>query len=286
MENRAMQPEDPVFWVRNMTQQYGCECRECLELTTLHLETNMCPQCGGVVACRDVSFELFPGEILGVVGESGSGKSTLLRCLNLDETPSRGEAYHVEVDGGGCNLFGLSSQRRRWIQAHLLGIVYQAPHLGLNLEFSAGANVAERLLIQTERPIFRSIREQSLSLLGKVSMPVQRIDEITKGFSGGMQQRVQIAKALATRPTLVLLDEPTSGLDVSVQASVLDLIGSLQRETGVSMLVVSHDLGVIRLLTHRTMVMKMGHVVEEGLTDQVLEDPQHPYTQQLVASVL
>jgi putative phosphonate transport system ATP-binding protein len=281
-----MQAEKPVFWVRNVTQQYGCECRECLELTKHHLETNICPQCRGVVACRDVTFELYPGEILGVVGESGSGKSTLLRCLNLDEVPSQGETYHIEVDGGGCNLFGLSTQRQRWIQAHLLGIVYQSPHLGLNLEFSAGANVAERLLIQTENPIFRSIREQSLSLLAKVSMPVQRIDEVTKGFSGGMQQRVQIAKALATHPTLVLLDEPTSGLDVSVQASVLDLVASLQRETGVSMLVVSHDLGVIRLLTHRTMVMKMGHVVEKGLTDQVLEDPQHPYTQQLVASVL
>jgi len=101
-----------------------------------------------------------------------------------------------------------------------------------------------------------------------------------------MQQRVQIAKALAPSPKLLLLDEPTSGLDVSVQASVLDLIASLQRETGTSMLVVSHDLGIIRLLTHRTMVMKMGRVVEQGITDQILEDPLHPYTQQLVASAL
>ena len=281
-----MKSQVPFFRVRNLTKQFGVGCPECLELTKPHLETNICSKCATVVGCQNVSFELFSGEVLGIVGESGSGKSTLLRCLNLDEQPNHGDAHHSEVDGGKSNLFTLSTQRQRWVQAHLLGIVYQSPHLGLNLEFSAGANVAERLLVQTEKPIFHSIREHSLSLLSQVNMPVQRIDEVIKGFSGGMQQRVQIAKALAPRPTLVFLDELTSGLDVSVQASVLDMIASLQRETRVAMLVVSHDLGVIRLLTHRTLVMKMGHVVERGLTDQVLEDPQHPYTQQLVASVL
>jgi putative phosphonate transport system ATP-binding protein len=123
-------------------------------------------------------------------------------------------------------------------------------------------------------------------LFEQVHMPVRRMDEIARFFSGGMQQRVQLAKALAPAPRLLLLDEPTSGLDVSVQASVLDLIATLQRQTGVSMLIVSHDLGVIRLLTHRTLVMKFGRLVEQGLTDQILEDPQHPYTQQLVASTL
>ena len=281
-----MHEQMPLYRARNITKQYRSSCPECFEATSAERETNICPACGGVVGCRDVSFDLYPGEVFGVVGESGSGKSTLLRCLNLDEAPSFGESFHRDVDDGQSDLFGLSAQRQRWIQAHLLGVVYQSPHLGLNLDFSAGANVAERLLVQDRTPNFSFIRNRSISLLEQVRMPIERIDEITGGFSGGMQQRVQIAKALAPSPTLLFLDEPTSGLDVSVQAKVLDLIASLQRDTGVAMLVVSHDLGVIRLLTHRTMVMKMGQVVETGLTDQVLEDPQHPYTQQLVASVL
>jgi putative phosphonate transport system ATP-binding protein len=239
-----------------------------------------------VIACSGVDFELFPGEVLGFVGESGSGKSTLLRCLNFEDIPDDGQMLHRDIEGGGVNLFSLSAQRKRWVQAHFMGLVHQSPHLGLNLALSAGANVAERLLVLNGTPTFRTIRERALSLLDRVQMPVQRIDEVARAFSGGMQQRVQIAKALAPHPGLLLLDEPTSGLDVSVQASVLDLIASLQRETGVSILIVSHDLGVIRLLTHRTIVMRMGQIVEHGLSDQVLEDPQHPYTQQLVTSTL
>jgi putative phosphonate transport system ATP-binding protein len=112
------------------------------------------------------------------------------------------------------------------------------------------------------------------------------MDDLPKHFSGGMQQRVQIAKALANNPPILLLDEVTTGLDVSVQARVLDLIKYIQRELGISMLVISHDIGVIRLLTSRTAVIKNGRIVEMGLTDQILEDPQHPYTQLLVNSVL
>jgi len=276
----------PLLRVRNLCKQYGPSCSACARLTGPEQGSNICPECGSVVACFGVSFELLPGEVLGIVGESGSGKSTIIRCLNLDESPTAGEAFLSEVEGGKVNLFALSSQRKRLIQSSLLGVVYQSPHLGLNLNFSAGANVAERLLIQNNTPEYRPIRKRTSLLLNKVQVPVKRMDEPIKIFSGGMQQRIQLAKALAPRPTLLLLDEPTSGLDVSVQARVLDLIASLQRETGVSMLVVSHDLGVIRLLTHRTLVMKMGRVVEQGLTDQILEDPQHPYTQELVASVL
>jgi putative phosphonate transport system ATP-binding protein len=131
-----------------------------------------------------------------------------------------------------------------------------------------------------------SIRERAADLLQKVEIPLSRMDEPPKNFSGGMQQRVQISKALANNPPLLLLDEVTTGLDLSVQAKVLDLIRNIQRELQVAMIVVSHDLGVIRMLADRTMVLRQGLIVEHGLTDQILEDPQHPYTQLLVHSLL
>lgn len=130
------------------------------------------------------------------------------------------------------------------------------------------------------------MRDRAAWLLDKTEIPLERMDELPRNFSGGMQQRVQIAKALSNSPVVLLLDEVTTGLDLSVQARVLDVIRSLQREFRLALIVVSHDLGVIRLLTSRTMVMKHGRVIETGLTDQILEDPQHPYTQLLVSSQL
>ena len=163
-------------------------------------------------------------------------------------------------------------------------MVYQHAWEGLNLRISAGGNVAERLLAAEWRRIGQ-IRERAAGLLGRMEVPVARMDDFPADFSGGMQQRVQIAKALANGPAVVLLDEMTSGLDVSVQAGVLDLVQEIQRDEGVAMVVVSHDLGVVRLLCERTLVMKNGRVVEAGLTDQILEDPHHPYTQLLVSSI-
>ncbi len=130
------------------------------------------------------------------------------------------------------------------------------------------------------------IRDRAKFLLEKTEIPLQRMDDKPKYFSGGMQQRVQIAKALANDPPLLLLDEVTTGLDVSVQAQILDLIRQIQRELGITMIVVSHDFSVIRMLTDRTIVMKNGRIVEQGLTDQVMEDPQHPYSQLLINSMI
>jgi putative phosphonate transport system ATP-binding protein len=186
---------------------------------------------------------------------------------------------------GRKNLFGLSSYQKRRIRNFFMGIVYQDPRLGLRLEISSGGNIAERLLMADWRNIAR-MRERAAELLEKTEVPSGRMDEPPRNFSGGMQQRVQIAKALSNNPLLLFLDEVTTGLDVSVQARVLDLIRNLQRELNLSIIVVSHDLGVIRLLTKRTIVMKQGRIVETGLTDQILEDPQHPYTQILVSSQL
>lgn len=164
-------------------------------------------------------------------------------------------------------------------------MVYQNPHSGLNFQVSAGGNIAERLLM-SEILNYGVIRDRARTLLGRTEVLPERMDELPSNFSGGMQQRVQIARALATDPPLLFLDEVTTGLDLSIQAKILDLILEIQQQLRVAMIVVTHDLGVIRLLTSRTLVMKYGQVVETGLTDQVLEDPQHAYTQQLVSSAL
>jgi len=264
---------------------YGPGCPSCYALTGPAFESNMCPRCGSIVACRGVGFELAAGEILGVVGESGSGKSTLVRCLHFDEEATDGEVFLAAYGEGRTNLFAETSQKKRYVRNHLMGMVYQNPLLGIKPHFTAGGNVAEKLLT-ADMFNYGDIRARAAALLTRTEIPHDRMDDFPAYFSGGMQQRVQIAKALANNPPLLFLDEITTGLDLSVQAKVLDLVKEIQRELGIAMLVVSHDLGVIRMLADRTAVMKNGRVVETGLTDQILEDPQHKYTQILVHSML
>jgi len=243
-----------------------------------------------IVAVDQVDIEAYPGEVLGIVGESGSGKSTVLRLLNLEEQPDAGD-YRLNVSRAHVhtferlNLFTLDRPARREVRMFHIGIVYQNPHLGLRMRNTSSGNVAERLIMVGERN-YGALREAARSSLAVSEFPLQRMDDPPSQLSGGMQQRVQLAKAIALKPALLLLDEPTTGLDVSVQALVLDTLKRLQRETGVTMVIVSHDLGVIRMLADRVMVMRHGRVVERGLTDQVLEDPQDPYTQQLVHAKL
>lgn len=277
--------ETPILTVKHLRKQYGNGCENCGSLEPGRLIKNYCPVCGTVYACQDISFALYPGEVLGIVGESGSGKSTLMRCLYFDQEVTSGEAYIRSYKDGRSNIFAESSQQKRYIRNHLLGKVYQNPMLGLRMNFSSIGNIAEKLIAADCRHV-GTMETRAKELLQHVNIPVHRMKEAPKHFSGGMQQRVQIAKALSNNPPILLLDEVTTGLDLSVQASVLDLIKILQREFRVSMIVVSHDLGVIRMLAERTMVMLDGRVVESGLTDQILEDPQHPYTQQLVHSLL
>ncbi|RLW58507.1 MAG: glutathione import ATP-binding protein GsiA [gamma proteobacterium symbiont of Stewartia floridana] len=182
-------------------------------------------------------------------------------------------------------MFDLNKAQQRRLANQRFGMVYQNPHLGLNFDISAGGNIAERLLMSNVDN-YAQIRQRAISLLSRTEVLAERMDEMPRNFSGGMQQRVQIAKALATNPPLLFLDEVTTGLDLSVQAAILDLILEIQQQSRTSMIVVTHDLGVIRLLADRTLVMKYGRVIESGLTDQILEDPQHAYTQRLVASAL
>lgn len=285
-------PIAPILDVKNLSKIFGDGCPHCHLSTGPDHETNVCRHCGSVVACSDVSFELYPGENLGIVGESGSGKSTVVKLLHFDWEATSGEMYiqkpEVRIqnsDLDGKNLFLLTPYQKRQIRNSFMGIVYQNPHLGLRMDVSSGGNIAERLTMANWRNI-AMMRGRASELLEKTEIPVERMDEPPRNFSGGMQQRVQIAKALSNNPLILFLDEVTTGLDVSVQARVLDLIRNLQRELNLSIIVVSHDLGVIRLLCQRTMVMKYGRIVEKGLTDQILEDPMHPYTQILVSSQL
>lgn len=236
-----------------------------------------------VVGCWDVSFVVNPGEMLGIIGESGSGKTTLLRNLAGDQTPDSGEAYLRSVEGGDRDLFSLTAAERRRLRVDRIGMVYQDPELGLAVDLSAGANVVTPLAAIGWRH-FGRMRARASELLERVELPLQRMDDPISTYSGGMKQRVQVAKALANLPGLLLLDEPTTGLDASVAAGVLDLIRDLQDELRLTGVIVSHDMRVIATLARRVIVMQHGKVVESGLTDQLLEDPQDPYSQQLVAA--
>lgn len=240
---------------------------------------------GDVIAVDDVSFELWPGEVLAIVGESGSGKTTLLNCVAAKCSPDGGTVHYATRHEGIVDVHTLSEARQRLLARTDWGFVHQDARDGLRMSVSAGANIGERLMALGERHYGR-IRQTASQWLSKVEVDVERIDDLPVVFSGGMRQRLQIARNLVTRPRLVFMDEPTSGLDVSVQARLLDLMRALTRELKQAAVIVTHDLGVARLLAHRMMVMQRGRVVEHGLTDRVLEDPQHAYTQLLVSSVL
>ena len=251
---------------------------------------------GDRFGCRDVSFDLWPGEVLAVVGESGSGKSTLLGMLSQRLSADEGRISYLttsESSVGGAqsaahellDLSTLSEREVRRLWRTEWGFVHQNAADGLRMHVSAGGNVGEPLMANGWRH-YGNIRAEAEAWLGRVEIPAERIDDSPATFSGGMRQRVQIARNLVFGPRLVFMDEPTSGLDVSVQARLLDLIRSLVTELGLAVVIVTHDLAVARLISHRTLVMKDGAVVESGLTDRVLDDPQAAYTQLLVSSIL
>jgi len=254
--------EVPLLAVRGLTKRYG-----------------------GRVGCLDVGFDLWPGEVLGVVGESGSGKTSVLQCLAGLLQATAGTAAFAQRDGAVVDILRLPEAARRRLARTDWAMVQQNPRDGLRMGVTAGANVGEPIMAVGARHYGR-IRREALGWLRQVEIPEERVDDLPSTFSGGMQQRLQIARALVTRPRLVFMDEPTGGLDVSVQARLLDLLRRLVTDLGLSAVIVTHDLAVARLLAHRLLVMQGGEVIESGLTDRVLDDPQHPYTQLLVSSVL
>ena len=236
----------PLLSVRGLTKRYG-------------------PRIG----CADVSFDLYPGEVLGIVGESGSGKSTLLSCLAGHQTPDAGEVI-FQTATGPRDVLRMAEPDRRRLGRTDWAFVHQSPRDGLRMGVTAGGNVGERLMAVGARH-YGDIRDKATDWLGRVEIAADRIDDRPRQFSGGMQQRLQIARNLVTGPRLVFMDEPTGGLDVSVQARLLDLLRGLVRDLGLSVIIVTHDLAVVRLLAHRLMVMKSGHGYTQLLVSSILQ---------------
>ncbi|MBD2464141.1 phosphonate C-P lyase system protein PhnK [Oscillatoria sp. FACHB-1407] len=246
---------------------------------------NLSKTYGAIRACDRISFDLYPGQVLGIIGESGSGKSTLLHAIAGNLPIDDGELLYRGTTGAMLDLRTIPEPQRRSLLRTEWGFVHQNPRDGLRMNVTAGANIAERLMNVGGRH-YGNLRSVAAQWLHQVEITGDRMDMLPTTFSGGMQQRLQLARVLVTQPRLILMDEPTGGLDVSVQARLLDLMRSLVRNLHLSVVLVTHDIGVVRLLAHRLLVMQQGQVVEAGLTDQVLDDPQHPYTQQLVNATL
>jgi oligopeptide transport system ATP-binding protein len=231
-----------------------------------------------VRAVDSVDFAIWPGETLGLVGESGCGKSTLCRtALQLIE-PTAGS-----VRFEGHEIAGLGNRAMRPLRREMQ-MVFQNPRASLNPRKRVGEIVGRPLKLHGLAS-GSELKPKVLELLDRVSLSPEHYNRYPHEFSGGQQQRIGIARALATRPKLIFADEPVSKLDVSIQAQIVNLLVDLQKDLGLAYVFVAHDIGVVRHISHRIAVMKDGKIVEEGTADEICERPQHPYTQQLLSAV-
>lgn len=255
-------------------------------LSVRHLRTYFYTRDGIVPAVDDVSFRLRRGEILGLVGESGSGKSVTARSV-IRLVPPPGRTVSGELLFNGQNLLELSESAMQRIRGAQIGMVLQEPMTSLNPVLTIGTQVEEMWTYHPERAPAGSLRDAVVSLLTRVQIPdaLRRLRDFPMHFSGGMRQRVSIAMATACRPDLVIADEPTTALDVTTQAQVLDLLLDLRAELGVSVLFITHDLGVVAQLCDSVAVMYAGKIVEYNDVETIFENPQHPYTKALLASL-
>jgi peptide/nickel transport system ATP-binding protein len=227
-----------------------------------------------VEVLHGVSLQIAAGETLGVVGESGSGKTTIGRAVLGLVKPSGGS---IALDGR--DITDLPAKERRKL-ARDIQVVFQDPYTSLNPSLTIGDILSEPLVVQGATP--KDARARVRTLLDQVGLPADAAERLPREFSGGQRQRVAIARALAPQPRLIVCDEPVSGLDLSTQALVLDLLIDIQRTTGVAYLFVSHDLTVVRHISHRVTVLYQGDIVETGPAARVTSDPEHPYTQRLL----
>ncbi|MBB6411909.1 oligopeptide/dipeptide ABC transporter ATP-binding protein [Mesorhizobium sangaii] len=234
-----------------------------------------------ICAVKHVSLRIMPGESVGLVGESGSGKTTLGRCLVGLETPTAGD---IRIDGIAAADFGAMAKADRARVRRTIQMIFQDPYSTLNPRHSVGQALSEALRASAGAAS-ASTPERIAALLADVGLSAAYATRRPASLSGGERQRVAIARALAVKPAILVCDEPVSALDVSVQAQVLNLFKRLQAEHGLSYLFITHDLAVVRQIAERIYVLYLGEIVEEGPTERVIDDPQHPYTRRLVESI-
>jgi len=241
---------------------------------------------GVVKAVDDISLSVDSGKMVGIVGESGCGKSVLARSiLRLIPDPP-GKIVDGEINFGDNSLLDLSEKEMQQIRGNEISMIFQEPMTSLNPVYTVGTQVAE-VFRKHQKINKREAIERSIEMLGMVGIPSpeSRVKEYPFQMSGGMRQRIVIAMALACHPKLILADEPTTALDVTIQAQILSLINKLERELGTSMILITHDLGVIAEVVARVIVMYAGKLVEQALVDDLFNRPLHPYTQGLMWSV-
>ena len=233
-----------------------------------------------ITAVRDVSLQIAAGETLGIVGESGSGKSTLARLLMVLEKPDRGTVHWL-----GEAVSTVSAQALRVRRRHVQ-MVFQDPFGSLNPRMRILDSVAEPLDVAEPALSAADRRDRVEAMLSRVGLEAEAMSRYPHQFSGGQRQRIAIARALITDPKLLIADEPVSALDVSIQAQILNLLTDLQRDLGLAMIIISHDLGVVRYLADRVMVMQHGKVVEEGDSETIFAQPSEDYTRRLISAVM
>ena len=241
---------------------------------------------GEVAAVDGVSLGVARGRTLGIVGESGCGKSVLsLSVMRLVPPPGRNTSGRVMFDGP--NLLDLSPAAMRDIRGNRIAMIFQEPMTSLNPVFTVGNQITEAMRAHDRTASEKALRSKAIAALDRVRIPApdRRFDEYPHQMSGGMRQRVMIAMALACEPDLLIADEPTTALDVTVQAQILDLLRDLQAQTGMAIILITHDLGVVAEMADEVAVMYAGKVAERATGAAIFDDPQHPYTLGLLGSI-
>jgi peptide/nickel transport system ATP-binding protein len=253
------------------------------------LSTSFATDSGRIQSVADVSFSILPGQTLALVGESGSGKSvTSLSLMGLHAKTSQahvsGQAWFERRDGSRVDLLALPESARRSLRGNEMAMIFQEPMTSLNPVLTVGAQIAEsaRLHLGMERAAARAHARRMLELV-EIPAAAKRVDEYPHQLSGGMRQRVMIALAMACNPSLLIADEPTTALDVTIQAQILALMGRLQKETGMSLLFITHNLGVVAQYADAVAVMYAGRIVESADVYTLFARPAHPYTRGLLA---
>lgn len=254
-------------------------------LKVSNIKTNFYNKNKKIEAVRGVSFQVNSGDILGIVGESGSGKSVLMKSV-MNILPDNAKIDSGEIYFNGKDILKLNPKEAKAIKGKEMAMIFQDPMSALNPLKKIGTHIVE-ILIRHKKVSKKEARKMAIEVLRDVGipMPEKRIDQYPHEFSGGMRQRVLIAMALSCSPKLLIADEPTTALDVTIQAQILELLKSLKENNNMSVILITHDLGVVASLCNRIEVMYGGLIMEEGLVDEIFYEPKHPYTKALLNSI-